>query len=103
MKVLKCPVCGTVKQTCRRQTYCSHRCDVFRRGHERLSAQAKKAGAVSGINRRAQSAQRWLEKYPSVPPEAAAAIYQQGYNSGHRAGYANGFSAAIGERKPRAA
>jgi len=103
MKVLKCPVCGTVKQTLRSRRFCSHKCDIASRDRAKLQAQGRKAGAKSGETRRRQSLERWQRLYPGVPYAAVTAIYAQGYNSGHRAGYANGFSAAIGERKPRKA
>lgn len=98
MKMLRCPICGTVKATARRNQTCSYECgqalmERKRPGFHRQNG--LKASAITAQKTRQKTEARWQAKYPGVPVETARAIYLQGYLAGHRAGTANGYEAAL--------
>jgi hypothetical protein len=103
MKVLKCPICGTVKSTQRRMKTCSRVCGQAwlkrQKGEDFHRRAGRVAGRVSGIKTRQKALELWQHRWPAVPVATARAIYTQGFNSGHstgkRLGFQQGYDAAI--------
>ena len=109
MKILKCPICGKVREAPRRHQVCSHECAAVlhkqRYGADYHQRTGRKAGVISGKGSMARADVMWRERWPDVPAEMARAIYTRGYNSGFalgkRRGYRKGFAEAIGEPAER--
>ncbi len=106
MKVLKCPICRTVRIKNRRTKTCSRVCGQAwlkrQRGADFHRKAGQHAGAKSALRTKAKTERRWRERWPGVPVSAARAIYTQGFNSGFRggssSGYRRGWAEALGEQ-----
>jgi hypothetical protein len=103
VKMLKCPICGRMKETARRNKTCSRKCGaelVMRRlGGDYFQALGRKAGGAGAKQARIRAIATWQARFPGVPAPAALRIYSQGYGSGHkvgrRSGFAEGYEAAL--------
>jgi hypothetical protein len=104
VKVLTCPICGTVRvgvprhrQACSR--VCAQALMKQRHGADWHRRIGHKAGLGTALAQRKRTDALWGKRWPEVPPAIARAIYKQGYNSGWLAGSRHGEQVYVQARR----